>query len=250
MARLSGDPAALLRRLLDAAPPVAEALARAGLDRERDLLAPLAPGAVVALVLAPTFEVAAVSRAATELGARDLFRFAHLALALSVKDEAQARAALERLARAAPALGVRSEPVTRRGRTAYRFTRGATAIEVSLDGRRLLVGGGPGRLEALLTGVGAGYAPPTEAARAALVPGANGAVLDLRQLVASFRALPSEAYGSGPDAFVMRSLAERVIDPAARLVAAAFRLELHEAAAVLDVVVDAPPVPPVPEAGR
>lgn len=243
VARLSGDPAALLRRLLAASPAAAEALARAGLDRERDLLAPLAPGAAAALVLAPTFEVATVSRGAAELGARDPFRAAQLALALSVKDEAQARAALERLARAAPALGVRSEPVTRAGRAAYRFTHGAAAVEVALDGRRLLLGGGPGRLEALLAGAGAGYAPPTEDARAALGPGANGAVLDLGQLVKSFRALPPEAYGSGPDAFVMRSLAERVVDPAARLAAAALRLELSEAAAVLDLVVDARPVP-------
>ena len=243
MARLSGDPAAILRRLLGAAPEAAEALTRAGLDLERDLLAQLAPGGTAAFFLAPTFEVAAVPRGPAELGMRNPFRSAHLALALSVKDDAQARTALERLARAAPALGLRSEPVTRAGRAAHRFTRGAAAVEVALDGRRLLIGGGPGRLEALLAGAGPSYAPPTEAARTALGPSANGAVLDLTQLVASFRALPPEAYGTGPDAFVMRSLAERVIDPAARLVAAALRVELSEAAAVLDLVVDARPLP-------
>src|SRR6266568_4922748 len=110
VARLSGDPAAVLRRLLDAE-PAAAALARAGLDRERDLLAPLAPGAAAALVLAPTFEVAAVSRGAAELRAQDPFRSAQLALALFVKDQAQAKAALERLARAAPVRGMKSEPL-------------------------------------------------------------------------------------------------------------------------------------------
>jgi len=244
VARLSGDPAAVLRRLLDAEPAAAAALARAGLDRERDLLAPLAPGAAAALVLAPTFEVAAVSRGAAELRAQDPFRSAQLALALFVKDEAQAKAALERLARAAPVLGMKSEPLARAGgRPAFRFSRGAAALEVALDGHRLLLGGGPGRLEALLAGAGPAYAPPTEAARAALGPDTTGAVLDFGQLVKSFRALPAEAYGSGPDAFVMRSLAERVVDPAARLAAAALRLELSESAAVLELVVDARPVP-------
>jgi hypothetical protein len=59
--------------------------------------------------------------------------------------------------------------------------------------------------------------------------------------VASFRALPPAAYGTGPDAFVMRSLAERVVEPASRLVAASLRVSLAEGAARLDLTVDARP---------
>lgn len=238
-ARLAGDPAQLLRRALADTPATLAALARAPLDPERDLLAPLAPGASAALSLAPTFEVAAVSRDAGGLVARDPFRLAYLTATLTVKDGAQARAALEKLARAAPALGLAAAPLQVAGRPGWRISRGPLALEVALDGRRLLVAGGPGRLAPLLAGSEPGYVAPSADAAAALAAGASGAVLDLGQLVASFRALPASAYGAGPDAFVMRSLAERIIDPASRLVAASARAALTAEAARIDLIVEA-----------
>jgi hypothetical protein len=237
--RLAGDPAPLLRRALAAAPSMQGALTRAGLDAERDLLAWLAPGAVAALALAPSFDVAAVSRSARGVVSSDPFRLVLLTAALAVADEAQARAALERLARAAPALGLVATPRAGASRPGWRFARGALAIDVAIDGRRLLLAGGPGRLEAALAGGAGRYAAPTADARAALAGGATGLVIDLGQLVAAFRALPPTAYGSGPDAFVMRSLAERVIDPAARLVAASARASMTPEGARLDLVVEA-----------
>lgn len=237
-ARLSGDPAPALRRALAAAPGVEAALARAGLEPERDLLAALAPGAVASLSLAPTFEVAAVSRGRERAAARDPFRLVHLSAALAARDEAQARAALARLARAAPALGLSASAVTVAGRRAWRLSRGALALDVAVDGRRVLVGGGAGTLAALLAGAGAAYRAPTPAAAAALQVGTSGAVLDFGRLVTSFRALPPSAYGSGPDAFVMRSLAERVIDPASRLSAGSVRAAATAEAARLDLLLE------------
>ncbi|GEJ56750.1 hypothetical protein [Anaeromyxobacter diazotrophicus] len=238
--RLAGDPAPLLRRALWAAPGVQAALARAGLDPERDLLGLLAPGATAALALAPTFDVAAVSRGAEGAVTGDPFRLAHLTAALAVQDEARARAALARLAAAAPALGF-TAAARGPGGAGWRFARGPLALDVALDGRRLLVAGGPGRLEQLLGGGARGDAAPTADARRALAPGASGAVIDFGQLVAAFRALPAAAYGSGPDAFVMRSLADRLVDPAARLLAASARAEVTAEAARLELVVEARP---------
>ena len=237
--RLAGDPAPLLRRALAAAPSVQGALVRAGLDAERDLLACLAPGAVAALALAPTFDVAAVSRGAEGAVSSDPFRLVLLTAALAVADETQARAALDRLARTAPALGLVATPRAGADRPGWRFARGTLAIDVAVDGRRLLLAGGPGRLEAALAGGAGRYAAPTADARAALAGDATGLVIDLGQLVASFRALPATAYGSGPNAFVMRSLAERVIDPAARLVAASARASMKPEGARIDLLVEA-----------
>ncbi len=246
--RFEGDLATVARRALPVG-QVAAPLARAGLDLERDLLPLLAPGATAALALAPTFQVAAVSRGGEAMAA-DPFQLVHLAAVLHVRDAGRAEALLDRLQRAGPRLGL---AVARQGHAPrWRVAHGAAALDVALAGDRLLVAGGPGRLDALLAGTGPAYAPPTDAARAALSGGAAGGVLDLERLVASFRALPAAAYGTGPDAFVMRSLADRVIDPASRLVAAAARLDLGQAAATVDLVVDArPPAAPAAQgAGR
>ena len=69
--------------------------------------------------------------------------------------------------------------------------------------------------------------PPREAA---LAGGLGGVALDAPRLVAAVRALPDEAFGGGPSGFVMRSLVERVVEPAARLTAVSLRAELAEGA--------------------
>jgi hypothetical protein len=238
--RSAADPAVLARRALPwLAPASATALARLGLDPQRDVFDLLAPGIALSLSLAPTFEVAAVSRGAAELGVSDPFRLVHLAAVLEVKDPARVEATLDRLARSGPELGV-AVARQRAGAPGWRVAHGGAEVRVALDGNRLLVAGGPGRLEALLAREGGpAYAPPSDTARAALRGGVAGAVLDLGQLVTSFRALPQQAYGTGPDAFVMRSLAERVVDPASRLSAASLRIDLAGEAARAELVVEA-----------
>lgn len=246
--RIGGDPAAVLRRALGLLPQGSAALSRAGLDPNRDLGDLLAPGAVASVSLAPSFEVAAASRA-SELGVADPFRLVHLAAELRVRDVRGLELLMARLAQAGPSLGFTVGPLSTGGFTGWRIARGGAELQLALQGDRLRIAGGAGRLEALLAGATRGYAPPTGAARAALHAGA-GAVLDFGQLVSSFRSLPPQAYGSGPDAFVMRSLIERVVEPAEGLLAASLRVDLAAAGAALgELVVEARPRAP-PGASR
>jgi hypothetical protein len=237
--RFDGDVATALRRSLplDRAAPI---LQKAGLDLERDLLAGFAPGAAASLSVAPTFRVAAVS-GASDLVASDPFQLVHLSAVLHVQDATRMASLFDRLGTLGPKLGIKLAR-TAPGRSRWRLARGSAVIELALEGSRLLVGGGAGRLDALLSPDAPRYAAPTDAGRGALEGGVGGGVLDFGRLVSTFRALPPAAYGTGPDAFVMRSLADRIIDPASRLVAAAVRLELGPDAAVADVTLDARPV--------
>jgi hypothetical protein len=66
--------------------------------------------------------------------------------------------------------------------------------------------------------------------------------VNVGRLVAAVRALPDEAFGSGPSGFVMRSLVERVVEPAARLAAISIRADLSEGALVLALEVEARPL--------
>jgi hypothetical protein len=90
-------------------------------------------------------------------------------------------------------------------------------VAVTLAGQRLLVSAGPtGGLDALAArGAGPGWRPPTPAAAEALAGGLGGLVLDGANLVKAVKALRPEAFGSGPDAVVARSLAEKLTAPGA-----------------------------------
>jgi hypothetical protein len=124
---------------------------------------------------------------------------------------------------------------------------GEIAWTVDREGSRVIAAGGaPGRLDALrarLAGAGEGFAPPTEAARAALSGGLGGAAIDVARLVASVRALPPEAFGTGPSGFVLRSMVNRLVDPAERLLAVSARAELEDAALVVSLEAEARPRP-------
>jgi hypothetical protein len=261
--RFGGDPSALGRLLAGLPGAPASALARARLDLHRGVLALLAPGISVSLSLAPTFDVARFSRARTG----NPFDLVHLTAAAEVKDPVVFARAHDRLAGSAPGLGVR--PCKVRGLPGWRIAVGDGEVVLALQGKRLLVASGPGRLESLLfpadrgtspratdraqrgtsprageaSAGGARYAGPGGTAPTVLRGGGMGGVIDFRQLVGSFRALPPSAYGSGPDAFVMRSLAERVVEPASRLEAASLRLDVVEAAVRIEAVVEAREAP-------
>jgi hypothetical protein len=238
-AAFGGDPALLVRRLWWAAPERVRArAAAAGVDVERELAALLAPGAAAALSVAPTFEVAAVPRGASALAGSDPFRLLHLGALATARDDAAGRAALERLARLAPALG--AEPRAARDGE-LTLSRGRAALELAARGGRIAIAGGAGRLAQLLAPPpGGGFSPPREALEA--VAGAPAsAVLDFGALLRSARALPAQAYGTGPDGFVLRSLAERALDPASRLEWATLRLDVVEGAARISLRVKARP---------
>ncbi|BDG10288.1 hypothetical protein [Anaeromyxobacter paludicola] len=278
-ARFGGDPSALGRRVGYALPAAArERLAVARVDLSSQLWDQLAPGAAVSLSLAPSFDVAHLSARGWEYVLSDPFRLLHLTFAARVKEPSRLEPLVARLPELARALGFGSPPPAAPARAKGRPARGAAAakavaakaaapsppqpparplppgavrlpwggdaLTVALRGDRLLAAGGPGRFEALLArveGQGAGYAAPSPGARDLLRDGPGALVLDPGNLVRSARALPPEAYGTGPDGFVMRSLAERFVEPASHLKSIAVRLEVREKAALLDLAIEGEP---------
>jgi|GEM_PF-1710562 len=240
--RFGGDPVALGRRLVPRLPRrVSEALLAARLDLERDLLGALAPGAALSVSLAPTFTVEGLSSSRLGPGSGDPFRLVGLDGLARVRDPARFKAFLARLGLVAPRWGAR---LTGRATTdggSWKLSLGAARLACSLSGERLAVAGGPDRLEPLsrrAAAGGPGYAAPTRASRAALASGVAAAVLDVRNAVAAVRALPQEAYGTGPDGFVTRSLVDRFLEPASRLEAVSLRLDVTPEAALIDLEIE------------
>ncbi len=236
--RFDGDFAALGAKLLPLLPAEERArLAGAGIDPARDLLGPLAPGGAASVSLAPALDVAGLTTRAVRA---DPLRAVEVEAVLPLKDPAAAAATSARLA--ALAAHARRPVPPADGVFRVRTGSGEIAWRVDEPGRRIVAAGGrPGRLEELearLAG-GEGWRPPTEAAGAALRGGLGGAVLDPARLVAAVRAMPDESFGTGPSGFVMRSLVERVVEPASRLAAVSLRADLAEGALVLVLDVEA-----------
>jgi hypothetical protein len=238
-ARWDGDFAALGRKLAPMVPArERERLAAKGIDLERDVFGALTPGGAVALSLAPQLDLAGLTFASVRA---DPLRLVELDAVLPVRSTANAAATSERLARALD----RRRGRVRRDDGVVRITTPSGEIGWTVDrdrGRIVVAGGRPGRLEALLArlgGSGPGWKPPTEAAAKALSGGLGGAVVDAPRLVAAVRALPDEAFGTGPTGFVMRSVVDRIVDPASRLVSVSLRADLTGGALVLSLDVEA-----------
>jgi len=236
-ARFDGDFAELGRKLVPMIPAAERArLAAKGIELERDLFAVLAPGGAVALSLAPGLDLSGLTADAVRA---DPLRALEFEALLPVKDPAAAEAASARMA-----------PLAGRGRHAraddavhrIRTPSGEIAWRVDAAARRIAAAGGrPGRLDALLTrlAAGDGWRAPTPGAGGVLTGGLGGAVLDPVRLVTAVRAMPEDAFGTGPSGFVMRSLVERLLEPASRLAAVSFRADLAEGALVLALEVEA-----------
>ncbi|ABC83552.1 hypothetical protein [Anaeromyxobacter dehalogenans] len=245
-ARWDGEPGPLGGKLVPMLSRADRArLAARGLDPQRDLFDLLAPGAAVALSLSPGLELAGLTEATLRA---DPLRLVRLEAVARVKDPDRARAAFDRLAppprrpRAARPAAAPPAPGT------WRIATPSGELAWRLDGDRLAVAGGaPGALDALaarLDGDGAGFRAPTPAAEAALKGGLGGAVLDAQRLVAGVRALPEDAFGTGPSGFVVRSVVDRFLEPAARLSAVSLRAQLAEGALVLVAEVEVLPSAP------
>ncbi len=240
--RWSGDPAEAARRLQPWYPPeVKKALATHRLDPVAGLAPAFGPAAALSLALAPTFTLTDFSSPRFDLRRVDPFSFVHLDAAIPVRDAAALRAFLSRLQRAAPRLSLKVVP---RGPaaepTGWTLSWGKAQLGLSLSGGRLLVAGGAPRLAALEARAAGtqDFAAPSPASRTALSTGLGGAVLDVEHLARSVEALPEEAYGTGPNAVVMRSLVNRYLEPATSVSAVALRLELAPGAVLLDLDVD------------
>lgn len=235
VARFDCDPAALAAKLLPMIPAAERAkLAKAGIDLDRDLIGALAPGGAAALSLARRIDLPSLDARTLR---RDPFRLIEFDLLLPLRDPIRAVALSERLVRLA---GPRP-----RGEV-FSVPMASGELAWAIDGERLVAAGGArGRLAALRArhdGSAGGYRPPTEDARRALASGGLGAaVLDTRNFVASVRALPQESFGAGPTGFVMRSLAERIVDPAERIDAISLRVALAEGALVLSIEIEPRP---------
>jgi hypothetical protein len=130
----------------------------------------------------------------------------------------------------------------------YRIQTGTGEIAWRIDpeARRAVIAGGEAgslaALEARLAGGGAGFRPPTPNAAKALEGGIGGLVVDAPHLVASVRALPEDAFGTGPSGFVMRSVVDRLVEPASRLSAVSLRTDLAEDALLVAVELEARPL--------
>lgn len=239
VATWDGDPRALGQKLVPMFPRTERRrLAARGLEPQRDLFDPLAPGAAVALSLAPDLQLAELSEEAFR---DDPLRLARFEAVLPLRDPAAALATSERLAGRPAPRGARPPP----GPRVFRIPTGHGEIAWTVDDaeRRVLVAGGPpGALDALrerLAGGGKGLEAPTRTAAEALEGGLGGAVVDVQRLVASVRALPDDAFGEGPTAFVMRTVVDKIVEPAARLSAVSVEGELAPGALTVHVALEA-----------
>jgi hypothetical protein len=234
VARWNGDFGALGRKLVPALPRQDRArFAARGIDLERDVFDLLAPGGAIALSLPAALDVVGLTAAAVR---SDPLRALEFEAVLPVKDSDRAEAVSARL------VARRKRPPSAGEVHRLRTASGEIAWVVEPGERRILAAGGAaGKLDALAArlAAGEGYRPPTAAAEAALSGKVGGAVLDAPRLVAAVRAMPPESFGTGPSGFVMRSLVERIVEPAARLVAVSLRAELAEGALVLSADVEA-----------
>lgn len=252
--RWDGDFSALGKKLVPILRPEVRArLSARGLDPQQgfDLLA---PGAAVAIAFPESLDLSSVNEEALRMDPLLLARFEAV---LPVKDPAAAIAFSEKLApprrppaRAGakgpgagkPAAGKGTAPQAAADPEAERVFRIATgtgeiAWRVDAAARRIVVAGGPpgslAALDARLGGEGAGFAAPTAEAKAALSGGLGGLVIDAQRLVAGVRAMPEEAFGTGPSGFVVRSVVERFVEPASRLAALSLRADLAPDASAL-----------------
>lgn len=227
--RYDGDTSALGQMLLPLISAEDRArLARAGIDLGRDLFGALAPGAAGAISLAPHVDLARLDAHSLRSDPLQLLQFE---LLLRLGEPARVAALSERALRLA---GQRPRP---RGDPLVIPTASGEVAWVVEGDRLIMAGGAPKRLAALRARLGAaagGYRAPTVAARKVLSAGGLGAiVIDTQNFAASIRALPPEAFGTGPTGFVMRAVAGRIVDPAERIDAASVRVELAAGALVL-----------------
>jgi hypothetical protein len=207
--RISADPSALLKLAV-------EARLLPGIPQVQALVDQLAPGADVGFSVARS---ATLSGALSGRALEDPLRLTSVEAVVGLKDHKAFIAACDQVVEG---------PGLRPGSGRWRMVRGQAAMEWRVEGTRVVFhAGAPGGLDPLAARA-AGQAPGFDGpgVGAALSGGLGGVVIHGDNLVAALRALPPAAFGSGPDAVVGRSMAEKAIDALGRGAMAALRADL------------------------
>ncbi len=183
---------------------------RAHLDgADAELVAALQPGAVFSLGAAKSVNLSAAMDYGLDFSRKSPFDTVQLVALARTADRPRALKALEQVALKLPALGARVE----RKEDDFQVTYGAglqgVRFGIRNDGLAYLLGG-----EAVAPGELLATARPASAGAAVLWTDPGAALeLDLGKLASSVQKLPDSAYGSGPQAYVARSLVSQVIEP-------------------------------------
>ena len=200
MLRYQGDPAklqAVWPYLAGGA--ITRAVQASGFDVKGELLERLAPGLVAGVALSPTVQLGA-GLPALDPRRTNPFRYVHLVVVGQGKDAAGLATMLERVPPLAQRLGAKVEPSELNGQRVYltSYAQGE-GTHLAAVGDKVVLAAPQGRLEAALPRLAAapGAAPVAEDLKPALDKPVLGAVLDLRRLSDTVKALPSEAWGIG-----------------------------------------------------
>jgi hypothetical protein len=216
--RLGLQPSEVLRQARRV-PEIAQAmdsLAAGGVEPLRDIAPALAPGAAVAIGLSPSAKLGAVvDYGILDFRTRSPFESLQLLALAPVADEARLSRALEALASALPRAGAQVQRNSDGWQVRYAGGEGPRFGLATVAGQKIawLAGGYGGRE---LSGILAAARDPSLPVVLGQDPGAAVRV-DLGALAARVRSLPDSTYGSGPQAYVARSLVGQVIEPLSAL---------------------------------
>jgi hypothetical protein len=170
----------------------------------------LRPGAAVSLSLARDANIGAALDYGFDWRRKSPFDTVQLVALAQVADRPRLLRALEQIAKDLPALGAR---VARQGddfQISYAAGRGARFGVREIEGKTIAyVLGGPLRPDELR------LQPRGNDPEAAALYQESGAAarIDFGRLAASLHALPDSTYGSGPQAYVARSVVSQVVEP-------------------------------------
>ena len=220
--RLGLQPAEVLRQARRI-PEIAQAmdsLAAGGVDPLRDIAPALAPGAALAIGLSPSAKLGAlVDYGIFDWRTRSPFESLQLLALAPVADETRLSRALQSLAAALPKAGAKVQRTSDGWQVRYAGGEGPRFGLATVAGQKVAwLAGSYGARE--LSGILAAARDPSLPPVLAQDPGAAVRV-DLAALAARVRSLPDATYGSGPQAYVARSVVGQIIEPLSALRATA-----------------------------